>query len=111
MMNKGERIGAKDQQIIIQAVTETRTTSGQVTQSWAEYATVWAAVKYSLTHSDEQVRADRQTAYQLVQFTTAYDPNITEKHRVSYNGVIYEITGISITPDRYDMTLETEKRI
>lgn len=111
MPNKKERVGVMREQITIQAVTESRSASGHVTESWATYATVWCAVKYSMVNSDEELKADRKTAVGTVQFTTRYDAAVTEKHRISYNSVIYDIMAITVTPDLFYMTLEAQKRV
>ena len=111
MVRKQERVGAMREQITIQAVTESRSASGHVTESWATYATVWCSVKYALTYSDEKELAERKTAIGTVQFTTRYDSGITEKHRISYNSVVYDIMAISISPDLFYMTLEAQKRV
>ena len=110
-MRKQERVGAMREQITIQAVTESRSASGHVTESWVTYATVWASVKYALTYSDEKQLAERKTAIGTVQFTTRYDSGITEKHRISYNSVVYDIMAISVSPDLFYMTLEAQKRV
>lgn len=111
MVRKGERVGVMREQITIQTVTESRSASGHVTESWATYSTVWCSVKHSLTYSDEEEKADRKTAVGTIQFTTRYDSGITEKHRISYNSVVYDIMAISVSPDLFYMTLEAQKRV
>lgn len=116
MVRKSERVGAMREQITIQAVTESRSASGHVTESWATYATVWASVKYNLTNSDEEEKADRKTAVGTVQFTTRYDGAVTEKHRIGYtpsggSATVYDIMAITVSPDLFYMTLEAQKRV
>lgn len=111
MVRKQERVGSMREQITIQAVTESRSASGHVTESWATYATVWCSVKYSITNSDEKELADRKTAIGTVQFTARYDSAVTEKHRISYNSVVYDIMSIAVSPDLFYMILEAQKRV
>lgn len=110
MPNKIERIGTMRERITIQQVSEAQSTSGHAAETWSDLATVWAAVEYRQLPSDEKEMAGRKTAEQVILFTTRYRSDVTEKHRISYASEVYDITSISITPDRFYMTMEGHKR-
>lgn len=111
MPNKAERIGNMREQIVIQSVSEDQSSSGFPEQTWSTYSTVWAAVTYRINTSDEKEMADRKTAETTAVFRIRYDSAVTEKHRISYNSQVWDITGIAVTPDLFYMELEAKKRV
>lgn len=96
------RAGLLRHKIEIEQVTETRTSSGAVTETWAVFATVRARVE-SLTGREyfaaQQVQAENQK-----RFTIRYIPGITYKMRIKYNSNYYDITSI-INPDERNREL------
>ena len=61
--------------VTIQTVTETRTATGDITETWADTATVWAEVVH-LTNAAQ--RAERQIADRQI---PVYDWRVTIRHR------------------------------
>lgn len=110
MPNKSERIGKLRERITLQVVTETQSSSGHAAQSWATLATVWAAIDYRASGSDEREMAGRKVAEQMVRFTIRYRADVTEKTRISYNSQVYDITFVGVTPDKFFLELEAQKR-
>lgn len=98
-------IGAMDEEITIQSVTETRNASGEQVLTFAEYATVLARVKWPDAGTKETYSADQQTAFRKIVFEIRYDEtlNMRQKWRVLYRGVeICDIIGIgTLGRDRF----------
>ena len=108
--NAAEQIGRLRERVIIQTFTVTANAFGEPAESWADLATVWAEVKYRLLVSDEEHRADRLADLRTVHFVIRYRSDFDEKARIVYDGRNYDITAISVSPDKQFMTIETESR-
>lgn len=108
--NKNEILGKMNQRIVIQSVTETRSTSGAVTETWATFATVWAGVEMvdSTSETTEKQMIDRQTVKNTTRFTVRHRSDITEKMRISYDSRIYDILAIEYEPERQFMVIRAE---
>lgn len=86
------RSGRLDRRLTIQAVTETRGSAGDVVETWADVATVWAE------KMDEKGReyfaAAQVTAERPTRFTIRWRSGLTAKHRVVCEGVTYDVQAI-----------------
>lgn len=80
------------ERVTVQAVTETKSSTGFPAESWATYATRWAGVEYK--SGSEAESAGAKTAETTAVFTLRYDSSITQKHRISYNGGYWDIRAI-----------------
>lgn len=104
--NKKEVIGKMDRMITIQRVTETADAFGSKTETWADIATVWAAIDYPSTKSDEEINGGLNISTTMIEFTIRFDPSmlLTQKDRIEYTNQfsIDEIYDIQIikAPDR-----------
>lgn len=104
--NKNEVIGNMDTLITIQRVTETEDAFGAKTETWADVATVWAALDYASTKSDEELNGGLNIATTAVEFTIRFDASLllTQKDRIKYTNQfeVDEIFDIQIikAPDR-----------
>lgn len=110
MPNKNEKVGILRERLTIQTVSETRSDTGHAAQTWSDLATVWAAVNYRVLPSDEKNMTGRKVAEQVISFRIRYRSDVTEKNRISYRDELYDIVSIAITPDRFYMDLEGQKR-
>jgi SPP1 family predicted phage head-tail adaptor len=110
MAKQIDTIGAMRERVIIQNVTEAQSTSGFPAETWAETATVWAEVNYSILPSGEEANADKKTAIQVALFRIRTRTDTTEKSRLSYRSDIFDIVAIEFTPGREFMILQGEKR-
>jgi len=108
--HKNEVLGRMNQQILIQSVTETRSTSGAVTETWATFATVWAAAERTTSSSENTERQliERQTIKATMDFTVRHRTDITEKMRISYDSRVYDILAIEYEPERQFMVIRAE---
>lgn len=99
-----------NQRIVIQSVTETRSTSGAVTETWATFATVWAAVERttSTAENTERQLIERQTIKATFDFTVRFRTDITEKMRISFDSKIYDILSIDPEPEKQFMIIRAE---
>jgi SPP1 family predicted phage head-tail adaptor len=85
--------GKLDRQITLQAATATGNAYGEDVTTWGDNLQVWANVRHQTAR--EVFLADQQQARQTLIFTIRYRAGITAgKHRVQYEGVTYDITGV-----------------
>lgn len=112
MPNKTEKVGVLRERIVLESVSEARSSTGHPVQTWSTLATVWAKLEYVPVFSDERNMTDRKTAEQTVVFTIRYRTDITinEKVRILYNSQYYDITAVAVMPDKFYMTLTAQKR-
>lgn len=87
------RAGDLDRKIVIQTVTESRSGSGAVTDSWSAFATVWAKVRP--LSGREYLAAAQINAEVDTEFTIRWLSGVTPKMRISYDGNIYDIEHIA----------------
>ena len=83
-----------DRRIDLLSVTQTADKYGGVTETWASYGTVSAAVEYPMAGTKEQFDNGVQTASTSVSFTIRYNSAVTPINRVEFDGVQYDITEI-----------------
>lgn len=85
-------IGELDRRVVLYSFTETQSASGMPTKSWSIYRTVWAFVEDG--GGAETITAEAPTPKANLFFTIRYNSAITEKYRILYNSVKYNITHI-----------------
>ena len=85
----------KNDKIVIQEVTESRSGAGGVTESWSEFATVWADVEQ--ISGNENYTSDMLVYNDLKRFKIYYNhgQDVTAKMRIIYRGDKYWINSIS----------------
>ena len=99
-------IGALDRKITIQAATTVRSsTTGEATQSWTTFASVWATVTYPNESfaSDEGNELGRETAITPVNFTVWFRNDLNEGMRILYDSQYYDIMRINKVGQRDEM--------
>lgn len=109
-MQRKEAIGRLDRRITIQAVSETRTATGSASKTWADWQTVWASVSYSLAGSDETEQLAQQNSVERVTFKIRYLKGLSAKHRICYDGELYDILHIQEDGRRHFLNIVTEQR-
>jgi SPP1 family predicted phage head-tail adaptor len=100
--------GRMDRLVVLQAVTETRSASGAVTQAWATLATVWAQLVSS--RGSERLEAAGEQARQTRIWRIRHRTDITNKHRLTYDGTVHEILSITEIGRREGLELQTVAR-
>jgi SPP1 family predicted phage head-tail adaptor len=93
-------IGSLDKRITIQSLTTARSATGAEVPTWADWRTVWAAVEYPKTGSDETILTDQEQAIRRAKFTIRYTGHVQEKWRIVYESDTYDITVIVPTGRR-----------
>ncbi len=86
------QIGRLDRRIVIEVNTPTRSTSGEEVDSWATFATVWAAVvpiRGKEFFDAAAVQSEIDTKFRI-----RWRDDLTTKMRISYDGNIYDIHSI-----------------
>lgn len=104
--------GRRDRLIQIQELTETRSASGGVIQTWANFCRLWA--NKSQGAGNEAVNADRRESENTVVWTTLFRSDVTTKMRIidsndsaSAPTNVYNIVGISEVGRRHLMKITT----
>ena len=89
-----------DRRITFQRPTETQCAYGGVATTWADVATVWAAVKFPGVKSGETYIADQQVVMTNTVFIVRYRDNFTAKDRIEFKDEYYDILSIGEFRDR-----------
>lgn len=85
--------GALDRRITLQERTDTRDAAGEPIPAWTTLDTVWAAL-IPLT-GREQFEAQQVNAQRPAKFQIRYRDDVTETMRISWDGEVWDINGIS----------------
>lgn len=100
--------GNLDRRIDIQTGAETVTANGQRTTVWSSFHECWAGLDYGL--GDEGYEADQLTASNVIKFKIRYFAGITEKMKLVYDSIDYDISHIAeIDRQRY-LIIKAEKK-
>lgn len=86
--------GKLDRQIKLLRYSEAADTAGGVTESYAEFATVWASVKD--LRGTQFFAAQQSNSEITTKFQIRYRNDLTAKDRIEWNGKQYEIIGMPI---------------
>ena len=87
------RVGRFTTTIDIERATETRSSIGEVVQSWNRIATVYGDV--STPTASERYSANRELSLDTKTVTIRYLSDLTQKDRLSIDGKKYDILSIS----------------
>ena len=91
------RSGKLRHTISIQQVTETRTGTGSVEESWSQFAAPRAAIRWL---NGSETNSDQVNALNKVEFKIRYLAGITQKMRVVYDSRIFDIQGAPVVDER-----------
>ena len=108
--NKTEILGRMNERIVIESVSESRSASGAISESWSTFATVWSAISYQKVGTDEKEMVARETAIGNVEFTVRYRTDFNEKMRISFDSKVYDIERILPEQEKQFMVLEAKTR-
>lgn len=100
-------IGTLDRRVVLQTFSASQDEYGQDVNTWTTIATVWAWVRYK--SGGESVYSNKETATADCIFTIRYRSGITEKHRIVYGGVNYDILHIAETGRRKFLDITAKK--
>ena len=89
-------IGKMDQRVVIQRATATPDGIGGSTVTWANIASVWAAVTPFPMKVKEEMIEGRMTATQPLHMRIYARRDLTEKDRVLWDGRTFNIRGIPL---------------
>jgi len=104
-------IGHMDRRIQLQSATLTTNGYGERTESWATYATVWAAIVYK--GGSEKVSGDQVSSTNKVEFRIRYSTDVSgcvASDRVLYNSQYYQVLAVEEIGRREGLTLICELR-
>lgn len=103
--NKKEEIGQMRERIVIQTATPARGSDGSDIETWSTLATVWSAVNYKASTSNEKEVAGKENSALEVEFRIRKRTDVTVMNRVFFDYRHYDIEAIGISPDQQYMTL------
>lgn len=83
-----------DRRISLMSATAAADAYGGLTETWAAYSAVSAAVEYPMAGTNEQINNGIQTATTSVSFTIRHNSTVTPIHRVEFDGAQYDIVEI-----------------
>lgn len=87
-------VGSMNREIVIQKVTETDDPEGGTKEAWTDFATVFAEVRPQ--SGGERDAASQPQETQISTFRTHFDDaeGATEKMRINYDGLVWDILRI-----------------
>lgn len=103
-------IGKMREKITIQKKTVQTDELGGITETWADYKTVWAKVEE--VKADLRIIAERGNMKRTFRITIRNRDDIDENDRIIYRGMTLKIVGIRVTDTqrRYlEITAEAEE--
>lgn len=87
------RGGRLRHQIVIETPSESQSSTGEVTETWATFATVKAEVMTQT--ANESLKSDQILGIQYTIFRLRYLANITNKMRVTFDGSTFDIESVT----------------
>ncbi len=102
------RAGKMDRFITIEEFTAVQDAFGQETETWTEFATVWAE-KVDIK-ARERFAAQQDLAEETTRFRMRYLQGITPKMRIVDDGKTYDIEGIAELGRRVGMEITATAR-
>lgn len=102
-------IGKLDRRIALQNYTATRSDYGETVPTYATAATVWAWVRFG--SGQERMLADKNTVTADAIFTIRYRTGVTEKTRIVWDSVNYDIIHIAEAERRRYLALTAVKTL
>lgn len=84
-----------NRRIVIESLAQTKDTQGGMVDSWTLLTNAWAKVM-NLSGNEKKVTLHGgQVAEARTEFTVRFNAAISAKHRISYNGKIYNIKHVN----------------
>ncbi|RWI22043.1 MAG: head-tail adaptor protein [Mesorhizobium sp.] len=102
------RAGKLDRSIDIQRKVESKSSTGSVTSAWTNLATGLRAEKIDAT-ADETPRSFGEAERITMTFRIRYVGNVTTADRVIYEGVPFDLVGITEIGRRRGLELRCER--
>lgn len=109
-MITGKNPGQLDRRITLQSRTTAANAYGEPIETWSTLATVWAAVEYPITGSDEQTQQGLNIASTRANFTIRHRSDIGFVNRIQYNSDTWDIERISEDGRKSFLVITAERR-
>ena len=94
-LNTNVKIGSMDRRITFREATETQSSTGATSSTWADVATVFASVNVSTNSlGSERMAMEKETTFNRKFFVIRYRTDITEKMILIYESKEYDIKSI-----------------
>jgi len=92
MTLQGMRVGRMDRRITLQTNMPAQDAYGEPIEAWSDIATVWASV--APKSATERFESDQEHAQAQTEFRVRWRAGIDAADRITYNGQVYDITGV-----------------
>jgi len=109
-MLKGDNPGKLDRRITLQQRTFAGNAYSEPIETWTTLATVWAAIEYPITGSDEETADKLNIARRRAIFTIRHLDSVDFVSRILYGSEIYDIERISEFGRKQYLKLTAETR-
>ena len=97
--------------IVIESTTRTRTTNGEISNTWATFASVDNVLVTFLDMDENDSQAERIQATEDVEFDMTYTAGVSPEMRIVYAGKYYNISGVVVDETGAYRTVATTHRI
>lgn len=101
--------GARRERITIYSLTETADAHGQPLKTWPALRTVWAQVASFVRGSQEIAAMNEVKSVSIKIFTMNYRSDVTEKMRIGWRSVYWNIHYIDVAADKFTMDLHASR--
>lgn len=100
-------IGKLKNLITFEGLSQAKDSSGGMVDSWVQIASVWAQIKNLSGNERTLTASGGQSTEARTEFTIRYLQNINTKHRIAYNGMVYNIKHINDWNEEHSMMIIT----
>lgn len=109
-MIKGIDPGKLDRRITLQSRTVAANAHNEPIETWSTLATVWAAIEYPITGSDEMTQQGLNVATTRANFTIRHRSDVGFVNRIQYNSEAWDIERIAEDGRKSYLIITAERR-
>lgn len=102
-----EQIGKKRERLTVELATETADSEGQMVKTWVAFRTMWARAEFLMGRELDAMQ--KINAEITTRFTVNYQNDLTEKMRIKWRLLNWNIHAILPTEDKFDMAIFASK--
>jgi SPP1 family predicted phage head-tail adaptor len=100
------RGGKLRRQVTIQSRSQAQNAIGEMTDTWSNFATVYAAVE-PVEPGGEQIQAEQVNAQHRIMVTMRYIAGITPRMRVAYGSRTFNVQAVTNVEERNEQLVLT----
>lgn len=100
--------GKMDRRIVIESRSVARSASGEETESWSTFATVWARFQPMTGREFYSAGGAQNVPAETARFTVRYLAGVTPQHRITYDGKVWNIRNVAEVGRREGVEITAE---